>query len=358
MNRLVRGSVILAAVAMVGACGGLDTDGIDQTVQLVADPTVIFVNNTDSQAVFVEALNSLGQQLEGNFTLSNVGAGLTVTLDTAFAPRPGVDNLPTRVRYFVRGTTPSSFVSSTFTVTANGQSITIPVNITPANLPAVFSNLTPAPNDTITLTAPSPLKFTPGSTVTFGTLAAVVVGLSADSSVISVVPVPGSTGAAVVTGLTLPYLSSAQNLTTTDQVNVPQISGTADFNTAPTIPIPATGETVLFVDNGGFNANATCLADIGGPCRIYTFTLAAAQDFDFSATWQGLTDLGFYIYDAGFNVIDACDGLGAGAGGQPEACTFSLTAGTYYMANDTFSAFYAAPANVDPTSITIVMTGL
>jgi hypothetical protein len=359
MNRLVRGSVILAAVALVGACGGLDTDGIDETVELVADPGVVFVNNTDSQAVFVEALNDLGQQLAGDFTVTNVGPGLNVNYDTAYAPRPGVDDLPVRVRYFVRGTNTATFVSSSFTVSANGQSVTIPVNITPANLPAVFSNLTPAPNDTITMTAPAPLKFTPASTITFGgTQLAVVTGISADSSVLSFVPVPGSNGVATVDNLVLPYLSAAQTLNTTDQINVPQLAGTDDFPTAPTIPIPATGETVLFLDNGGFNANATCLGDIGGPCRIYTFTLAAAQDFDFVATWQGTTDLGFYIYDSGFNIVDGCDGLGAGGGGQPEACTFSFAAGTYYIANDTFSAFYAAPNNVDPTWIKIVMTGL
>jgi hypothetical protein len=358
MNRLVRGSVILAAAAVSWACGGLDTDGIDDTVELVADPGVVFVNNTDSQAVFVEALNDLGQQLEGNFTISNVGPGINVNYDTSFAPRPGVENLPTRVRYFVRGTTPASFVSSSFTITANGQSVTIPVSITPANLPAIFSNAAPAANDTITLTAPPPLKFTPASVVLIGGLPAVVVSLSADSSVISVVPVPGSNGVANVTSLFLPYLSALQTLNTPDQISVGSLSGTDDFATAPTIPIPATGETVLFRDAGAFNPNATCLGDLGGPCRIYTFTLAAPQDFDFSASWQGTTDLGFYIYDAGFNIVDACDGLGAGGGGQPEACTFSLGAGTYYIANDTFSAFYAAPNNVDPTWTTITMTGL
>jgi hypothetical protein len=105
MNRLVRGAVMLAAAAVSWACGGLDTDGIDTTATLVADPGVVYVSNTDSQAVFVEAHNDLGQQLEGDFTVTHVGPGLNVNYDTTFAPRPGVENLPTRVRYFVRAPT-------------------------------------------------------------------------------------------------------------------------------------------------------------------------------------------------------------------------------------------------------------
>jgi hypothetical protein len=204
MNRLVRGSVILAAVAVVGACGGLDTDEIDQTAELVADPSVVYVSNRDSQAVFVEALNSLGQQLTGDFTLTDVGPGIVVNLDTTFAPRPGVDDPPTRVRYFVKAASVTTFVSSTFTVSANGESVVIPVRITPDTLAStVLSNANPALGDTIQLTAPAGIKFTSATDITFpGDTAkrAANVGVSADSSILYILAGPGITAQAIRLG--------------------------------------------------------------------------------------------------------------------------------------------------------------
>jgi hypothetical protein len=360
MNRLVRGLITVVAAGAGWACGTDLGKDADKTVSLSATPSVVFVANTDSQTVDIEALNADGQQLAADFQLTNVGAGITVRLDSTFQPIPGGTN-PTRARYIVRAATPATFASASFTVSANGQSVTVPVSITPANLPATFSNVAPNPNDTITITAPAPLTFASGTTITFGTLPAQIVSISADSSSITFVPVPSSSGVATVTDLRLPYLSSSLTLNTTDQISVLGLTGTDDFTAAaPVIPLPGTGETVMFLDAGAFNSNATCLNDIGGPCRIYQFTVTGG-DFDFSASWQGTTDLGFYIYDAsdvagGF--IDGCDGLGAGGTGQPEACTFSLPPGTYYIANDTFSAFYAAPNNVDPTFTRLDLTGL
>ena len=458
MNRLVRGSVILAAVAMVGACGGLDTDGIDQTAELVADPSVVFVANTDSQAVFVEALNDLGQQLEGNFTVTTVGAGLVVNEDTAFAPRPGVGELPTRVRYFVRAVDPTTFVNTSFTITANGQSITIPVLITPANLNITFSNPTPVLGETVTLTAPANMRFTPASTITFGTgttaLTALVTGLSADSTQISFllppnindqtgtvtnvvvtylpgqlftltttgtattptvaaipstvsdatpnindsvtvtlsapykfitgstitfggkpaiivsisadsstarfIPYPGAAGATslILAGLgpqPLPALPTSATLTMATE-----LPGTDALATSPFIPVPSvSGQTVTIVDAGPFATGpAICSGTLGGPCRIYRFTVAAPTTLTFTATWQGTTDLGIYFSTTGTNVVvtTGCDSKGAAAAGQPETCTGTFAAGTYYLVNDSFAPFYAAPNNVDPTYVRIDIT--
>ena len=226
MNRLVRGSVILAAAAVSWACGGLDTDGIDQTARLVADPSVVFVSNTDSQAVFVEAQNELGQQLEGDFTVTDVGAGINVALDTAFAPRPGVDNLPTRVRYFVRASDPTSFVNTSFTVSANGQTITIPVRITPANLAISLSNTAPALGEAVTLTAPPNVLFTSASTVTVSSGVAVVTGISADSTQLTLLFSPNITDQPLtVSNVAVTYLPGQLfSLPTTGLVTTPVLT--------------------------------------------------------------------------------------------------------------------------------------
>jgi hypothetical protein len=276
MNRLVRGSVILAAAAVSWACGGLDTDGDDTTAQLVADPGVVYVANTDSQAVFVEALNDLGQQLEGNFTVTNVGAGINVNYDTTFAPRPGVDNLPTRVRYFVRAIDPTSFVNTSFTVTANGKTLTIPVRITPSNLAIDLSNATPALGELVTLTAPANLRFTPASAVTVGGGVGVVTGLSADSTQITLLFGPNITLSAVtVSNVVVSYLPGQTfALPTTGTVTTPQIAAIAGtFSNAA----PAVGDTVDFVLDPQYRA-------LGSP--TITFGASAARIAAISADSQ------------------------------------------------------------------------
>lgn len=253
MNRLVRGSVILAAAAVSWACGGLDTDGDDTTAQLVADPGVVYVANTDSQAVFVEALNDLGQQLEGNFTVTNVGPGINVNYDTTFAPRPGVDNLPTRVRYFVRASDPTSFVNSSFTVSANGKTLVIPVRIIPTNLTIALSNPTPALGEAVTLTAPANVRFTPASLVTVATGTAVITGLSADSTQLTLLFGPGINAQTVtVSNVVVTYLPGQTfALATTGTVTTPVIAAIpGTFSDAA----PAVGDTVDLVLDPNYRA--------------------------------------------------------------------------------------------------------
>jgi hypothetical protein len=263
MNRLVRGSVILAAAAVAWACGGLDTDGIDATAELVADPSVVFVNNRDSQAVFVEALNSLGQQLEGNFTVSNVGAGITVNLDTTFAPRPDVENLPTRVRYFVKASSITSFVSSSFTVTANGESVVVPVKITPDTLAgAVLDNAAPVIGDTIQLTAPAGIRFTPTTAITTPgdtSRRLANVGISADSSVLFILPGPDINAQALrLTGVQVQFHPGVNfNVNTDAVVTTPSLPAPLPTVTASNNN-PAVGDTVSLTAPApfGFTANS------------------------------------------------------------------------------------------------------
>lgn len=252
MNRLVRGSVILAAAAVSWACGGLDTDGIDTTAELVADPSVVYVANTDSQAVFVEALNDLGQQLEGNFTVTNVGAGINVNYDTSFAPRPGVDNLPTRVRYFVRAIDPNSFVNTSFTISANGKTVTVPVRITPSNLQVTFSNSNPLPGEVVTLTAPANVLFTSATTVTV-TGGAQVVAISPDSTQISVVFATGSFASqATVNNVAVNYLPGQLfNLAVTTPITTDSLGS---FLVVPSTLTPAVGGLVTVTIPAPFKA--------------------------------------------------------------------------------------------------------
>ncbi len=344
MNRLVRGSVMLAAALVaMSACGGDPTAGdAGKAVRVVSDPTVLFVANTDSQAVTVELQNGLGQQLAADFGVANVSAGITVTRDTTFAVVSGGAN-PTKARFFVRPTTTSSFVSGSFDVTAGGLATTIPVKITPANLPGVFSTVTPNIGDTVTITAPAPLTFTAASTVTFGGIDAPVLGVSPDGSTLTFLAPGGGTGAATVTGLSLAYLSTPQTLVTTTTVsvgNAGNYTGTDDpATTAPDVIAAASGGVVYVLDAAPL-AGPDLAGDGGiGAAQYYALVIPADGTYDISLNWDGGADIDLILCDD-----TACSNpdFQAASGSQPEEGSYTLTAGTYYIEVEHFAG--GAPA--------------
>lgn len=353
MNRLVRGSVLLAVAVIAGACGGIDNEGSDKTDHLVSDPAIVFVSNVDSQPVFVEAVNNLGQQLEGNFAIDAVGAGLIAFIDTTYLPVTGREGNPTRVRLFVKAVDPNSFVSSSITVSANGESLVIPVSITPANLPGTFSTTTPNVGDTVTFTAAPPLKFSPSSTVTIGGVAAIVTGFAPDSSSISFLPAPGSTGNPEITGVRLNYLSSGVDLVATTGLTVQAVSnytGTDASATAPTVEVPSVqGASTGFFDLGSW------AGDCGGvPCQWYKFTVTTDGDYFVTSAWDNTSDLGFFILASDASTsIGGFDAHGNGDTAQPEEGTVTLTAGTYYLQVQNFAPFYPDP---DPAWFQVTFT--
>jgi hypothetical protein len=537
MNRVTRGSVVLAGVLSAISCSGDPTSSLRNGIDhLNATPSALYVASNTTKLVTVEAVDAQGNIIAASFSVGAVGAGITVVNDSTFDPvfnnsgklvQPSVR---TSARFIV---TPTQYAASQFTINAGGKSITIPVRVAPAsintplsktnaafgdtitvtaptglefdtlnslvllgadtttitaitptsisfvpglnaasgkptvtkvtalyaptagtftvptdqtlalparptlginktnanigdtivvtapgalrftptsapsvgttgvfplgvsadslsvkflvgpnaktvaqvtnivisgipgkkysdttaavlnstvvnNLPATVSSLTPNPSDTVTLTSDGTWKFLSGATVTISGLNAIIVSVSADSNTIKFIPFPGVnadsirlTHVAFASALKIPLsIPAAAKLTPPAGY-----AGTGAFATAPTITIPATGLTSLVLDAGPESNNATCLNDLGGPCRIYKFVLATARTFNFKATWQGTTDIGVYFYDAtpailGTNPGAACDAKGEGAAGQPEQCTVTLAAGTYYFVPDDFGPFY------------------
>jgi len=447
MNRLVRGSVLLAVAAW--ACGGDPTaNNAAQPDQLIANPSVVFVNNTDSQAVLIDLFNSLGQQLGTDFTLGTVGPGLTVTRDTTFRHLSGQPPVNTEAQFIVRGTTTATFVSSSFTITAGGKTVTVPVKITPGTLIISFSNPTPALGEVVTLTAPPNVIFTDSSAITvggsatavvgvspdgsqisfllppnitaatasitniqlsyipgqvftvsttgavttpvvasipgtfssaspqvgdtvtltldplyralptvgitFGGPAALITGISADSSAVSFLPPPASSGAAsltnvIVNGVPVPLALPSTNTITVAATTT--YTGTNALATAPTVAVPTvSGQTTGFFDLGSWAGSCS-----GAPCQWYKIVVPAAGDIDFSSLWDNQSDLGIYVVASnGTTAIGSCDAHGDGATAQPEACTITFAAaGTYYIQMQNFAPFYPDP---DPAWFEITLT--
>ncbi len=284
-------------------------------------------------------------------------ANVTIAADgssISFLPGPNV-NGPVQIAGVV--------VAYLGTLTLNtSQSLVTPVV---TNFVGTFSTTTPNINDQVTLTLDPAFQFAPTAEVSFqGSVSTLTTVAGGGGSLTFRAPTAGA-GLPIVSGViatSLPQI--VLTLPADDTVfissTVIPLAGTGSAATAPTLEIPSSGQSATLVDAGTpFGADPGCFAVGGFNCRLYTFTLAADQDVDFSGTWNSSTDLGLYITDAAFSgslsAFD-CDGHGAGAGNQPEECTVSLTAGTYFVEVVTFAPFYSPPDNVDPTQIQLVIS--
>lgn len=204
MKRLLRGSVVLAVAVGFLSCSGDPTDSFREPSGIVATPTTLFIDVGETKPVIAALQDEQGNQIAADYEITAVGAGITVVQDTTFlqttAPGVAIDN---QVRFQV---TASAIANSSFTLTAGGQSLVVPVRVTPAAVDLVISNPTPAWGDTITLTAPAGVVFTDDSEVTFaGGPPGDIVSLSADRTVLTVVPGPNTAGAVTISNTTVTY---------------------------------------------------------------------------------------------------------------------------------------------------------
>lgn len=342
MNRLVRGTVLLAAVAAIWSCEKDPTGANAKTISTIsANPSVVFVSNVDSAGVVAQALNDLNQPDSAVFDTANVGPGLIVSQDTTYGHIIGGGNIPTSARFFVKGATPTTFVSSSFDITAGGISTTIPVKITPASLPGVFNTTTPDIGDTVTVTAPAPMTFSSATTALIGGSEGYILSLSADSSTLTFLSPPG-TGASF-TAVRLPYIDADLTLDASEQVKAGPATiwaGSDMQATAPSVGVPtASGEKTVFLDQGKWDGNCG-----GVPCQWYKLDVTVAGDYDFASQWDNTSDLGIYVFDNALTGVGACDSFGNDpAVGVYESCTITLGVGTYYIQMQNFAPFYPDP---------------
>lgn len=232
---------------------------------------------------------------------------------------------------------------------------------TPAvtNIAATFSNAAPAMNQTVTITVPAAYRLLATSSFTIGGALAPVVSRAPDGLSVVVAPAPtaAAAGPATITGVALSFLLGAPlTLPTVATIATPApvpVAGADAFATAPTVTYPTAGSTAVLYDAGANGTVAQCNA-VGGAstCRIYKFTIATATRFSFTARWAGTADLGIYWMDGtGAPGTVFCDAFGSGAGGQPETCSGTFPAGTYYFGSIQYGG--AAPAW---RSLTVVAT--
>jgi len=356
MNRLTSGTVSLIALLVVSGCNNDPTENLRGPVtRIQATPTTLNVTLGKVKTIQVQALDAQGNLIPSAYEVSAVGPGISVKRDSSFFEQFVGDSLtapPTAPtwQFIVSG---NDLVSTSFTLSGAGQTITIPVLVAPdpANVPiSTVTSTGPNASDTTVITAPAGYVFNPDATVAFDAGAAITLSVSDDGSQLFILPPPGATSKGIVTGLAAPYLPQAPVSDSTDVAltigaTVPAQAGTDQFATAPTIPIAPSGGSTAFYDGAPLNAPVCGGINTGAPCQLYKFVLSEDAVIDASLGWSNVADLGLYILDAaGDDVPDAlCDDNGRGSEGGLEACALTLPAGTYFAAVVSFGPFYPIP---------------
>ncbi len=373
MNRLTSGTVSLIALLVVSGCNNDPTEDLRGPVTTIqATPTTMNVTLGKVKTIQVQALDAQGNLIPAAYEISAVGSGISVVRDSTFFEQFVGDSLtvPPTASTWQFKVTGTDLVSTSFTVSAAGQSITIPVLVgaDPANIPvATVTSTGPSASDETVITAPAgPYIFGPDAAVTFDAGGAIVLGISDDGKTITIFPPPGATSKGIITGLIVPYLPQAPVSDSTDvaltiSATVPPQPGTDDPATAPEVALPPSGGTTAFYDGAAFASPVCGESNDGAPCQLYKITLPADGSIDATLGWSNTADLGLYVLsaDGTTDVIgfpdSGCDVLGNGDEGGEESCTFDLTAGTYILAVAFFGPFYD-PVDPAPDWISLSIT--
>jgi hypothetical protein len=329
MKRLFCGSVVFAASLVLVSCSSDPTgDFRGDPVRIVADPSSIFLEQGANASVIVRLEDDQGNPLATDWQIT-AGSGITVDRNEDFLGTTVGAPLESEAQFDVfAGNAP---VATSFTVSAGGLDLEVPVRVTPTNLVASFSNAAPAASEPVTITAEG-FTFLADATIAFGADTALI--LSNDGTSVTFIPIPGSTGPATVSNIAVNFLPTTPlTLETTTELTAAAFTGTEAPATAPVIPVPAAGESVVLYDGGTF-AGADITGDGGVGAQYYQFTVTEAGDYHFVTDWIGDdTDIDAVV------CFDAACSSGAFAGTgltHPEDGTLTLAPGTYYFVSVLF----------------------
>jgi hypothetical protein len=334
MKRSVYGLTMCAVAVGLWSCNGDPTESIRDGEKILADPAAMFVEQGGTDSVVVELVDGQGNQLDADFEPQNVGPGITVVRDSAYLETSTGQPIGTSERFVVTGVDPTA---TSFELSGGGQTVTIPVKVTPSGTSITLSNATPAANEGLVLTLPPGYKFGAGAGASLGGAPGIVQSVAPDSSSVTVLLPPGATGTVTVDSVQVDYIPGVLfSLPTPQTVTVGAVTpqaGTGSPASAPTLTLPAVGGPALaFFDGGTYD-----YASANGPARLYKFVVTDSVVLTTSVDWPAAEDLGLYFYasDASTDFGDFAD---AGAGGvHPETIDNLFPPGTYFMGVTNFS---------------------
>ncbi len=215
------------------------------------------------------------------------------------------------------------------------------------NFPATLSTATPSVNDTVVLTAPANMRFRPTATIAQGAFAPLILSRSADSTQIRFAPARAGGGPLTVTGVVFTTLTSVSlTLPTVASLTPPPArTGTDAIATAPTIALPAVGQSITVLDGGAFIGDNSVSGGVGN--KFYKITVPASTSVTVNMQWSNTADI-----DILFGLADGSNfrNCFAGAtGANPEQATCTLPTGDTIL----FANLFAGAA---PGVLKIVLT--
>ena len=310
---------------------------------------VVFSTLTPAIAQTITATAPAGTRFTAGTTINFYSGPLTLNLSNGLAAPSIVSyNADTTVMTIlpapgasgqIRFTGIASVSTPGLTTTARStQSVTVPVL---ASVAATFSNAAPAVNVGVTLTMPANFQFRPTSALTNAgqALAPIILSRSADSTAVSILPWPSTTGPVTITAVKFaPLASLSLTLPTTASLTVaaaadlgsddPANGGNYAFS-APTVTGTATG---LYDLASMTQADPTC--DGGSAAQFYTLNVTATGSYTFRVNWTSGSDFDFgvMVKDGSYGSPSCADYLSTSglASSKPESFTVTLTAGTQY----------------------------
>ncbi len=315
MHRYIRGLMLAAAAGVVWGCGDDPlAEGAGENLQLVGDPTALFITVNDLERMVVELKDAQGTAVQSTFTVSNVSAGISVAVDESFVPvfSAGGDLLPptspTRVRLEI--TAGPSAGAESFDVSAGGVTRTFTVRLVPTAFVGTFA-APPIVFDTVTFTAAAPFGFAPDAVIISPLgYEYETISVAGDGSSITFVPSSAEPGALTVEGATLSFIPGATftfETENTDGVGSPFTGQDDPGTTAPTINAPAAvGDSVVWADG------ATIAVD-----QFYRVSIPGAGTYRFTLIWDGEADEDLLICNAACTAF-LPGGTAGATGANPE----------------------------------------
>ena len=235
--------------------------------------------------------SALGLSVQGN-SQGLTPANITVSPDSGtitFIPAPNSDST-----VVIPGIVPAPLPQFPQTLITTGKIITTTFD----SIAVAISNTNPAVLQPITVTPPAGFHFDSTAGLVFGPLTAIVQSIAAGGTSATFVPLPGSAGHPLVTGLVVNAAPLfVLHLPATLEVTVPPVTpqtGTDNPTTAPVLTVPGVGGSTSINDAGTFDYAAPIAGGGFGtfPARLYKITAATPINLTVTLDWPTGEDLG------------------------------------------------------------------
>jgi len=247
MNRLRSGMVPLFALLVLVGCSSEPTGDLrNGPTELIASPTQLFIELGGIKRVEVGGVDAQGNPTDLNYEVTATGPGITVRRDSSFLPIFVDDStlqappVGPRFLFIVQGT---AYAATSFTVSAGGLDVVIPVQVIPqTGLAATFDNPTPALGEIVTLTAPAGITFADTANLVIAGNPLIPFIVSQDATTISFIPPPNVNSPVTVNGVISAAAPTVVFAPATDTPLQTPLIDTVDVTYSTTTP--ALGQTV------------------------------------------------------------------------------------------------------------------